>query len=216
MPVDARQGGAEVTTPDVAWLLSAAGFALALSATPGPNNAMLAASGATFGIARSVPHLLGVSIGFPVMFAAVALGAGGALRAYPAIAVALHWIGAAYLLVLAWHVARARPADARGTARSRPLNFIEAALFQWANPKAWLIAISAIATYATEGARVATAPVLMLAGLFLIVCIPCTMLWTGIGAGAARVLRSPRHLRLFNVGMALLLVASLVPMLAGR
>ncbi len=204
-----------VTMPDMAWLLSAAGFALAMSATPGPNNAMVAASGANFGIARSLPHILGVATGFPVMFAAVALGAGGLLRAYPAIAIALHWIGAAYLLALAWHVARAHPAT-RGTAgsrRGRPLRFSEAALFQWVNPKAWLIAISGIAAYATEGGRVATVQVLALTALFLVICVPSTMLWTGIGAGAARALRTPRRLRLFNIAMGLLLVASVVGLL---
>ena len=107
---------------DAAWALSAGGFALAMSATPGPNNAMLAASGATFGMPRSLPHILGVSVGFPVMFAAVALGAGEAFQANPVLSRALHWIGAAYLLWLAWHVATARPGTrADGAARARPL-----------------------------------------------------------------------------------------------
>jgi len=200
---------------DMIWLFSAAGFALSMSATPGPNNAMLAASGANFGVARTVPHMLGVAIGFPVMFAAVALGAGGALRAHPSVYAALHWIGAAYLLWLAWQVATAGPADEaapRGR-RSRPLRFGEAALFQWANPKAWLIAMSGVAAYATRGDRVSVAQVLVLAALFLVVCLPTVMLWTSIGAGTARLLRTKRQMRLFNLGMGLLLVASLVPLL---
>jgi len=197
------------------WLLSAIGFALAMSATPGPNNAMVAASGANFGIARTLPHILGVSVGFPVMFAAVALGAGEALRAHPAVFGALHWIGAAYLLWLAWHVAAARPAaeGAARTGRVRPMRFGEAALFQWVNPKAWLAATSAIAAYATEGGRIAAAQVLALATLFLLICVPTTLMWTSIGAGSARLLRTERQLRWFNRAMALLLVASVVAML---
>ena len=201
---------------DVSWLLSAAGFALAMSATPGPNNAMVAASGANFGMARTLPHILGVSIGFPVMFAAVALGAGGVLRVHSGIYAALHWLGAAYLLWLAWHVATARPAgdqDAPRARRSRPLRFVEAALFQWANPKAWLIAMSGVAAYATQDDRVSEPRVLLLAVLFLIICVPTVTLWTSIGAGTARLLRTKQQMRLFNLGMALLLVASLIALL---
>lgn len=200
---------------DAYWLLSAAGFALAMSATPGPNNAMVAASGANFGIARTLPHILGVSIGFPAMFAAIAFGLGGVLRPHPGILVALHWIGAAYLLWLAWRVANARPlrAGAASASGGRPLRFGEAALFQWANPKAWLIAMSAVAAYATAGDHVAPLQVAVMTALFLLICIPSTMLWTSIGAGTARLLRTERQLRLFNLGMALLLVASLAGML---
>ncbi len=207
-----------IALPDPMWLFSAAGFALAMSATPGPNNAMLAASGANFGVARTMPHMLGVSIGFPVMFAAVALGAGGLLRVHPSVYAALHWIGATYLLWLAWRVATARPAeeDAPRGRRRRPLRFAEAALFQWANPKAWLIAVSGVAAYATEGEHVSVAQVLVLAALFLVVCLPTVALWTSIGAGTARLLRTPRQMRLFNFGMGLLLLASLVPLLIER
>lgn len=91
-----------MATTDPSWMLSAAGVAVSMSATPGPNNAMVAASGANFGIARTVPHILGISIGFPVMFAAVALGIGEALQAHPAVYGVMHWIGAAYLVWLAW------------------------------------------------------------------------------------------------------------------
>ena len=208
-------------TQDIYWMFSAAGFAVAMSATPGPNNAMVAASGANFGIVRTLPHIFGISVGFPVMLAAVALGAGGLVQSQPGVFAALHWLGAGYLVWLAWRVAMAQPAqlpvaDAAApvpTARARPLRFIEAALFQWVNPKAWLIALSGVAAYATEGGRVAPAQVLVLAALFLVICIPATALWTGIGAGVARLLRTPRQLRLFNAAMAALLLASLVPLL---
>lgn len=203
---------------DAYWMLSASGFALAMSATPGPNNAMVAASGANFGIARTLPHILGVSIGFPVMLAAIAFGAGGLLRLHPGVLTALHWIGAAYLLWLAWRIGAVRPVRSGSSAGAgapgvRPMRFGEAALFQWANPKAWLIAMSGIAAYAMNGERVAPVQVLVLTVLFLLICIPSTMMWTSIGAGTALLLRTDRQMRLFNLGMALLLVASLAPML---
>lgn len=92
-----------------AWFGSALAFALSMSATPGPNNAMVTASGATWGFRRTVPHLLGISLGFPAMLVAVALGAGGVLRAHPWLHEALRWVGAAYLLWLAWRIAVAEP-----------------------------------------------------------------------------------------------------------
>jgi threonine/homoserine/homoserine lactone efflux protein len=195
------------------WLLSATAFAVSMSATPGPNNAMVASSGATFGVARTMPHVLGISVGFPLMLVAVALGADGVLRRFPELHMVLKWVGAAYLLWLAWHIATAHPDAAEGGGRrARPLNFLEAALFQWVNPKAWVIALGAVATYTSADAVLLE--VLLLAAIFLVVCVPSTALWTGIGAGAARLLRSPRALRRFNVAMALLLVASLLPLLA--
>jgi threonine/homoserine/homoserine lactone efflux protein len=196
----------------LSWFLSAMAFAIAMSATPGPNNAMVAASGATFGIRRTVPHILGVSCGFPLMLLAVAFGAGALLRAWPGLYTVMKWIGAAYLIWLAWHIATARPA-AEGTParRDRPLRFIEAALFQWVNPKAWLIALGAVATYTSAGSVVVQ--VVTLSVLFLAVCVPCLTLWTAMGAGAARLLRGERGLRAFNLTMAALLIASLVPLL---
>ena len=202
-----------MNTSLTAWLLSATAFAVAMSATPGPNNAMVAASGASFGFRRTVPHMLGVAVGFPLMLVAVALGAGEALRTWPWLHAALKWVGAAFLLWLAWHIARIRPeAAAVGRAeRSRPLTFLRAALFQWVNPKAWVIAASAVVTYTTTGAVLAQTAAL--AALFLVVTLPTVALWTGVGVGAARVLRSPRALRRFNLAMAALLVASLASLL---
>ena len=201
---------------EIACLVSATGFAIAMSATPGPNNVMVASSGATYGFVRTVPHLLGVSAGFAIMVAAVALGAGELLHTFPIIHEALKWIGAAYLLWLAWRIASARP-DATGASeagttrakrRGRPLNFLEAALFQWVNPKAWVIALGAVATYTTTGGAV-IGEAMVLALIFFVVCVPSTALWTAIGAGTARLLRTEQALRIFNLTMAILLVASL-------
>jgi len=200
---------------DLTWILSAGGFALAMSATPGPNNAMVAASGATWGIRRTWWHILGIAVGFPIMIVGVALGAGSVLERNPEIHAALKWAGAAYLLWLAWHIASAEP-QPRGeharAARGRPLRFHEAALFQWINPKAWIIAVGALATYTQAESEALLAQVAVLAAIFFLVCIPSTALWAAIGAGVARLFRSARAIRVFNGAMAALLVASLLPL----
>lgn len=196
------------------WYFSTIAFAVSMSATPGPNNTMLTASGAAWGFRRTVPHMAGITVGFPAMLLAVSLGAGEVLRSRPWLHDALRWAGAAYLLWLAWHIAAARPAAAgQGEAGGRPLGFGQAALFQWVNPKAWIIAAGAMVTYTT-----ATGPALLaqcgtLALIFLLVSVPSTAAWTMAGVGAARLLRTPSAQRWFNLALAGLLVASLVPLL---
>src|SRR4051812_1471937 len=114
-----------------------------MSAAPGPNNALVAATAANFGLRRSLPQVLGVSLGFPVMLVLVALGAAELLRGAPGVMAALRWLGAAWMLWLAWGIARATPAAA-GAAPGRPMTLLQAALFQWVNPKAWIIAAGGI------------------------------------------------------------------------
>jgi threonine/homoserine/homoserine lactone efflux protein len=199
---------------DWTWFLSASAFAVAMSATPGPNNTMVVASGATYGLARTVPHMLGIAAGFPVML--VVLGTAGLpLLIDPRVHAVLKWVGAAYLLWLAWKIATSDsdPADPATKTSGRPLGFLQAALFQWVNPKAWIIAAGALATYTAQGEAAPFAATLLLAILFGLVALPCLCLWTLIGVGTARVLRTRRALRLFNLAMAGLLVASLVPTL---
>jgi threonine/homoserine/homoserine lactone efflux protein len=200
------------------WLLPVLAFAVAMAATPGPNNVMVAASGATFGFRPTVPHILGISIGFPAMLGIVAVGAAEPLRAWPWLHEALRWIGAAYMLWLAWHIATAEPAvagaegRARAARRGRPLTFWQAALFQWVNPKGWVAAAGSVVTYIT-----ATGPAFWLQAaaldvIFLVVTVIFVAMWTGVGAGAARVLRTARAVRRFNMAMAGLLVLSLIPL----
>ena len=202
---------------ELAWFASALAFAVAMAATPGPNNAMVAASGANWGFRRTLPHMLGISAGFPVMLVAVALGAGALLRTRPWVHEALRWVGAAYLLWLAWHIAVARPQVPVGPTRAggRPLGFLRAALFQWMNPKAWMAAAGAVLTYTTTGGAL-LAQAVVLAAIFLVVILPTIALWTLVGVGAARLLRTERALRWFNLAMAALLVASLLPLLRGE
>ena len=201
------------------WILPALAFAVAMSATPGPNNVMVAASGATFGFRPTMPHILGISVGFPVMVALVAVGAGGPLHEFPWLQQTLRWVGGAYLLWLAWRIASAAPVAAgedgraRAERRGRPMTFWQAAAFQWVNPKAWVIAAGAVVTYADGSGAAFWAQAGLLAAIFLATTILAVAMWAGIGAGVARILRTPRALRRFNLAMAGLLVLSLVAML---
>ncbi len=189
---------------DLTWLASATGFALAMSATPGPNNAMVAASAVNFGLRRSLPHILGISLGFPVMLLLVGLGAGEVLAGSPGLQATLRWVGAAWMLWLAWGIARAAPLTPGDAPRGKPMSLIQAALFQWVNPKAWIIAGAAILAYGESP---------LLAGIFGAAALVSLLGWAAIGLGAARLLRRPEALRWFNRAMAVLLVLSLVPML---
>ncbi len=196
------------------WYASTIAFAISMSATPGPNNTMLTASGAAWGFRRTVPHMAGVTVGFPAMLLALSLGAGEVLRTRPWLHDALRWLGAAYLLWLAWHIASARPASAGDTRKpGRPLGFGQAALFQWINPKAWVIAAGAVVTYTTASGSALLVQAATLAAIFLLVSVPSTAVWTMAGVGASRLLRTPARVRAFNVVLAGLLVASLVPLL---
>ena len=198
-----------MTADQIAWFGAAVAFAVAMSATPGPNNTMVAASAARFGVRRTVPHMAGISVGFPIMLVAVAFGAGDLLQAHRWLQVTLRWVGAAYLLWLAWSIARAPGRMDALEAGRRPMRFVQAALFQWVNPKAWIIAVGAVVTYTSGDRRFAQ--VLVLAGIFAIVCLPCVLFWANVGAGVARLLKSERALRRFDLAMAALLVASLLP-----
>lgn len=189
-------------------LLPLLGFAVATSVTPGPNVLMVAAAAANHGVRATVPHMLGITIGFAAMLLIVGLGLAGPFAAWPLLHAVLKWGGAAWLLVLAWKIARA---GAPGEGPSRPpLGFIGAALFQWVNPKAWMIAIAAIPAFTTPSGDL-LAETLRISAAFAAVCFPCTAVWALLGAGAGRVLGTPGALRAFNVAMAALMVASLIP-----
>ncbi len=185
-------------------------FAVVSAFTPGPNNLLLAASGANFGVRRTIPHVLGIVSGFPLLVLAVGLGLGTLFQRHPEVHTVLKFGGAAFLIYLAWRIATAGHGTA-DTAPGRPLTFLEAALFQWVNPKAWIFAVSAIATYTTVGGR-ASVEIAVILAICVLVTIGSTIAWTGFGVGLNRFLReSPRMLRAFNVGMAFLLVLSIVP-----
>ncbi len=185
------------------------GFAFVTSVTPGPNNLMLMASGANFGLRRSLPHMAGISLGHAFMALLVGLGLGAALQALPQARLAMKIAAVIYMLWLAWKMAHAS-APGEGRAGARPLTFLEAAAFQWVNPKAWAMSIGAMAAYATEGGA---AQVALVAGLFALINFPSVSLWAWAGQGMRSVLQDPRRLNAFNWTMAALLVASLWPVL---
>ena len=193
-------------TPDL--LLSFVLFAFATAGTPGPNNMMLLASGANFGFRRTILHILGISAGLGVMVVAMGWGLSGVFKTFPILHEILKWVGAAYLLWLAWKIATAKGISDK-TAGSTPMTFLQAAAFQWVNPKAWAMALTAATTYMPDGS---TTGVFLVAGTFMLVGAPCSAAWAGFGQGMRPFLDRPAVLRVFNVTMAVLLVASLYPL----
>lgn len=193
-------------------LLALAGLAVSMTWTPGPNNVMLAASGANFGWRRTVPHALGVALGFPLMLFLIAIGLGRILAAEPRLTGMVAWAGLAVMLWFAWRIATADPVAPER--RSRPLNFIEALGFQWLNPKGWSFAVLVAATYATGPRAVEGA--LVSAIVFLFSGLGSSQAWTVLGLGAGRFLGTGWRLRAFNAAMAVLLVAAAVWMVAAR
>lgn len=187
-------------------LLPLVAFALASVWTPGPNNVMLAASGASFGFRATLRHILGVATGFALMLFLVALGLGEVFRSQPGLRAGLAWAGCAVMLWLAWRIATARPAG-EGR-RGRPLGYLEAAGFQWINPKAWVLAISVSASFASGAEPLAEAAVA--AGVFALAGLSSASGWAAFGAGIGRLLGTGWRLRAFNIAMAAVLAVSAV------
>lgn len=182
-------------------------FAFVSSVTPGPNNLMLMASGANFGFRRSIPHMLGVALGFVFMVLLMGAGLAQVFDTWPLAHVALKVVSIIYMLWLAWKIANAAPIKARETQGS-PMTFVQAAAFQWVNPKAWAMAITAITAY-TPGQTLGA--VAMVGIVFGAVNLPSVGSWTLIGQQMARLLTSPARLVAFNCTMAALLLLSLWP-----
>lgn len=187
-------------------LLALSAFALVSSITPGPNNLMLMSSGANFGLRRTVPHALGVGIGFTLMIVLVGVGLMGLFDLFPVLNTVLKVVSVAYLLWLAWKIANAAAPDTAGSVGGKPMTFMQAVLFQWVNPKAWSMALTAIALYAPDRNLAA---VLLVAVVFGIINLPSTSLWAVMGQVLRGWLSSPARLRIFNWTMAALLVGSL-------
>ena len=188
-------------------------FAFVTSITPGPNNFMLMASGVNFGFRRTIPHMLGIGVGFLSLLLGVGFGLGAVLGAYPALHMALKIAGGAYLVYLAWRIAMARSmGDGKaGEGAARPMTFLEAAAFQWVNPKAWVMAVTAMAVYTSPQAPFLS--VVLVAVAFAVVNVPSVSAWAGFGVALRGFLADPVRLKWFNIAMGLLLVASLWPML---
>ncbi|MEO1103993.1 MAG: LysE family translocator [Pseudomonadota bacterium] len=188
-------------------LAALVGFAFAAVWTPGPNTFMLAASGATFGLRRTVPHVLGVTFGFPVMLFIITLGLGEVFRTQPALRSAIAWTGVAVMLWLALRLLRQAGA-AEGKVGAQPLSFTAVAAFQWVNPKAWVMSIAVAATYASGNAPLTEA--LIATAIFAAVGAPSALSWAAAGAGLRRFLGTGWRLRSFNAAMAVLLAGSAI------
>lgn len=193
-------------------LLALTLFAFVSSITPGPNNLMLMASGANFGFGRTIPYMLGVGIGFTVMIVLVGVGLVQIFDIYPILHQVLKIVSVLYLLWLAWKIANAAPPKGDVTSESSPITFIQAALFQWVNPKAWTMALTAISAY-TPTQNVTS--VMIVALVFGAVNLPSVSVWTVLGEQMAKFLTSAARLRAFNWAMAGLLVLSLYPVVLG-
>jgi len=184
-------------------------FAFVTSITPGPNNLMLMASGANFGFRQTIPHMLGVGLGFVLMVVLVGVGLVQIFDAYPVSHTVLKVVSVGYLLYLAWKIATAAPP--RGTEKAgTPMTFVQAVLFQWVNPKAWAMALTAVSVYAPSQTLGAIALVALIFGA---INLPSVSSWTILGQQMRRLLTNPRRLRAFNMVMAVLLVASLYPVI---
>ncbi|KAA0952760.1 LysE family translocator [Pseudomonas sp. ANT_H12B] len=192
-------------------LLGFALFALVTSITPGPNNTMLLASGVNFGFNRTIPHMLGITCGFFVLVVAVGFGLGAVFQTYPLLYSVLRYVGAAYLLYLAWKIAHSGPVSDTEQGEAKPISYLGAAAFQWVNPKAWIMAIGAISTYTPMQGYFTN--VIVIAAVFALINLPSVGVWAACGTLLRNVLKDRRWLRLFNWGMAALLVVSLYPLL---
>jgi threonine/homoserine/homoserine lactone efflux protein len=184
-------------------------FAAVMSLTPGPNVIMVTASAANFGFRRAIPQMLGVTLGFGCLVMAAGLGLAGLFQAEPRLHILLRYAGAAYLLYLAWRIARAEAGES-GTSRAKPIGLIQAALIQVINPKGWVFAIGAVATYTVAGGDVLRQTSLI-AAVNAAACLMSLIIWAGFGVAIGRFLRSPRARAAFNWSMAGLLVLSLLP-----
>ena len=185
-------------------------FAFATSITPGPNNMMLFASGVNFGFRRTLPHMLGIGAGFLSLLIGVGMGLGAVLHAYPPAFIAVKVAGGLYLLWIAWKIGSSRSMG-EGEAKARPMTFLGAAAFQWVNPKAWVMAVTAMAVYPNPEQYALTVAIVAL--VFAAVNVPSVSTWAGFGSALREWLAVPVRLKWFNITMAVLLVFSLWPML---
>ena len=182
-------------------------FVIPAAFTPGPNNLLIMSSGLNFGVRRSMPHLFGICFGFPAMVIAIGLGTGLLFERFPIIHEVIKVASVLYLCYFAWRIAAAEP-NSNQNSRSKPFTFLEAALFQWVNPKAWVMATSAIATFTTVGADL-NLQITAIVAVFFVVTWPSCGVWLMFGVGLQRILSSARHQRIFNVSMAMLLIVSM-------
>lgn len=181
-------------------------FSVSMLITPGPNNLLLMNSGVHFGIRQSMPHYLGICLGFPLMVCLVSLGLGSFIHEYPLFRVTLKYGGAAYMLYLAWHIYRAHE-PGRAKSQKKPFTFMHAVLFQWINIKAWMMAVGVASLFSLSTSVIFNALIIGL--IMLIIGIPSTAIWLWGGAFLKKFLKEDSHFHRFNTIMAIALVISI-------
>ena len=186
-------------------------FAFIAAITPGPNNIMIMASGVNFGVRRSLPHLLGISLGFLAMMIALGFGAGFMFERYPQLHDVIKIVGILYLGYLAWKIATSA-ASFSNKGKAGPFTFMQAALFQWVNPKAWVMGTTALATFTTAGADI-NLQITVIIAVFFMMTWPSVSIWLLFGAALQRVLSKPQHYKVFNISMAILLIVIMYPVI---
>lgn len=200
-------------------LMALMGFVVVMTGTPGPNNMMLLASGANFGFRRSLPHILGITAGCQLLLLAIALGLGQLLLRFPSLDMFLKLVCGLALLYLTWMLVKPAFAavpvsvpvmQADEPVVTRPLTFWQGAMFQWVNPKAWMMMLTAIATYTQPQSLWSNT--LMIGLMFALLGMPVISLWNLFGASLRQFLQHPQRARWFNLLMGVLLLTSMVPL----
>jgi threonine/homoserine/homoserine lactone efflux protein len=204
---------------DLGWIAAVSGFALAMAGTPGPNNTLVTVSGANYGFRRTLPLMSGIAIGVVAIIAVVG-AVGSPLVADPRVGIGLKWAGFVYLLWLAWRIGNARPtmndAVRIGDGGGKPLTLVQGASFQLVNPKLWAMVAGAVVTYGSTAETESPFAIAVAFGvIFGVATLASTAVWTLIGIGAGRFIKTGRAMRVFNWTMASLLVLSLIPIVAG-
>lgn len=186
-------------------------FVVSSMITPGPNNIMVMSSGLNFGVKRTLPHFLGICLGFPSMVIAIGLGLGTVFVQFPVLHPIIKTFGSLYMLYLAWHIATSS-SQLEVSDSKQPLSFFQAVLFQWINPKAWVMSVGAISSYTVLNGHM-TQEVLTISGTYLLFAFPCVGIWMLFGVSLKRFLTNQTYLRLFNYSMGALLLISILLMI---
>lgn len=190
-------------------------FCVSSSITPGPNNLMILMSGINFGVKRSLPHYFGILFGFSAMVFLVGMGLARVFARFPILHQVIKYLGAIYMLYLAYQIIRSSSSLKDVKSAHRPLSFFKAVLFQWVNPKAWVMGIGAVSAFTVINLPM-TSQVVIISFIYLLVGIPCIAFWLLGGVAVRRYMNNPRHLQIFNVTMGILLIASIILMLFGE
>jgi threonine/homoserine/homoserine lactone efflux protein len=184
-------------------------YSFVMSITPGPNNVMLTASGATFGFRRTVPHMIGISVGFSVQLLVVCAGLGAIFTRWPDLQTMLRWAGAAYLIYLGGRLLRA--GEARASGAPKPVTFLEAAIFQFLNPKAWVMTLTAATLFLPRQLGLLMACLYMVA-IMALINLPCISVWALFGSSLRGLLAKPAGRLTFNAIMAVALAVTGIAM----